>query len=47
LDTACARRDEVLDEFERSGMEAAKFTVFVGVKYPTFVSWVQKRRRQR
>ena len=45
--TPRARREEVLDEFERSGMAAAKFAVFVGVKYPTFASWVQKRRRQR
>jgi hypothetical protein len=45
--TPRARREEVLDEFERSGMAAAKFTVFVGVKYPTFALWVQKRRRQR
>ena len=28
-------------------MAVAKFAVFVGVKYPTFASWVQKRRRQR
>ena len=38
--TPRARREEVLDEFERSGMAAAKFAVFVGVKYPTFASWV-------
>ena len=28
-------------------MAVAKFAVFVGVKYPTFASWVKKRRRQR
>ena len=45
--TPRARREEVLDEFERSGMPAAKFAAFIGVKYPTLASWVQKRRRQR
>jgi hypothetical protein len=44
--TPRARRDEVLDEFERSGMAAVKFAAFIGVKYPTFAGWVQKRRRQ-
>ncbi len=39
------RREAVLDEFERSGMSAAKFAEFIGVKYTTFASWVQKRRR--
>jgi hypothetical protein len=42
--TPRARREEVLDEFERSGMAAAKFAAFVGVKYPTFASWVQSIR---
>ena len=45
--TPRARREAVLDEFERSGMPAVKFAQFVGVKYQTFASWVQKRRRQR
>ena len=40
------RREAVLDEFERSGMSAAKFAEFVGVKDQTFASWVQKRRRR-
>jgi len=41
------RREAVLDEFERCGMPATKFAEFVGVKYQTFASWVQQRRRQR
>jgi hypothetical protein len=45
--TPRGRREEVLDEFERSGMPAAKFAAFIGVKYPTLASWVQKRRRER
>jgi hypothetical protein len=36
-------RDVVLDEFERSGLPATQFAARVGVKYPTFASWVQQR----
>lgn len=45
--TPRARREEVLDELERSGMAAVKFAAFIGMKYPTLASWVQKRRRLR
>ena len=45
--TPRARREEVLDELERSGMPAVKFAAFIGMKYPTLASWVQQRRRQR
>ena len=38
------RREALLDEFERSGTSAARFSALTGVKYPTFASWVQKRR---
>jgi hypothetical protein len=37
----------LLDEFERSGLSGAKFAALCGVKYPSFASWVQRRRRQR
>ena len=40
-------RDAVLDEFERSGMPATQFAARLGVKYPTFASWVQQRRKLR
>jgi len=45
--TPRGQREAVLDEFERSGLPATKFAAHVGVKYPTFASWVQKRRRCR
>ena len=45
--TPAARRATLLDEFERSGMSGPKFAAFVGVKYQTFATWVQKRRRAR
>jgi sugar phosphate isomerase/epimerase len=34
--TPRARREAVLDEFERSGLPAIKFAAHIGVKYPTF-----------
>jgi hypothetical protein len=40
-------RDVVLDEFERNGMTATQFAAQLGVKYPTFASWVQQRRKSR
>ena len=41
------RREALLDEFERSGLSGVKFAQMVGVKYPTFALWVQKRRKTR
>ena len=39
------RREAILDAFEQSGMSGQAFARHVGVKYPTFASWIQKRRR--
>lgn len=44
--TPAARREELLDEFARSGMSGVKFAEFVGLKYQTFATWVQLRRRK-
>jgi hypothetical protein len=44
--TPAARREELLDEFERSGLSGTKFAAVVGIKYPTFANWVQGRRRR-
>ena len=41
------RREQLLDEFERSGMSGVKFAEFVGLKYQTFATWWLQRRRQR
>ena len=41
------RRNALLDEFERGGTSAQAFAKAVGIKYQTFASWVQKRRRAR
>jgi len=45
--TPLARREQLLDEFERSGLSGAKFAALVGIKYATFAAWAQARRRQR
>ena len=45
--TPPARREPLLDEFERSGTSGQKFAELVGVKYPTFATWVQQRKRRR
>ena len=45
--TPIERREALLDEFEGSGMSGVKFAEYIGIKYQTFASWVQKRRWQR
>ena len=45
--TSRVQREGLLDEFERSGMKGLPFARMAGVKYPTFASWVQQRRRAR
>lgn len=44
---SCEHREKLLDTFESSGMSGQKFAEHCGVKYTTFASWVQKRRRER
>jgi hypothetical protein len=45
--TPAARREAILDEFERSGMSGAAFAGYIGMKCQTLASWVQRRRRGR
>ena len=45
--TPQVRREQLLDEFERSGLPGLKFAELAGIKYQTFATWAQKRRRQR
>lgn len=44
--TPAVRRDSLLDEFERSGLSAAKFAALAGIKYQTFAAWSLRRRKQ-
>jgi transposase-like protein len=43
--TPLEKREQILDEYERSGMSGAAFAALVGVKYPTLASWIQQRRK--
>jgi len=45
--TPKGRREQLLDEFERSGLPGLKFAELAGIKYQTFATWIQQRRRQR
>jgi len=47
VQTPAARREQLLDEFERSGLSGKKFAALVGIKYPTLATWTSKRRRER
>jgi hypothetical protein len=39
------RRDGLLAEFDHSGMSGQQFAKWAGIKYGTFITWVQKRRK--
>ena len=43
--TPAARRESLLDEFERSGLSGPKFAALAGVKYQTFAAWSLRRRK--
>jgi DNA-binding transcriptional regulator YiaG len=43
--TSRERRQELLAEFERSGLSGSKFAALVGVKYSTFAAWAARRKR--
>lgn len=45
--TSLERREHLLDEFELSGLSGCKYAELVGVKYQTFATWLQKRKRAR
>jgi hypothetical protein len=41
-----ARRESLLEEFEKSGLSAVKFAALAGIKYQTFAAWAARRRKQ-
>ncbi|MGB9408091.1 MAG: hypothetical protein WCA89_11185 [Terracidiphilus sp.] len=41
------QREKILDEFERGGLSGASYAALVGVKYQTFATWAQARKRGR
>jgi len=44
--TPRARQEAILAEFDRSGMSGQQFAQYLGIKYQTFATWVQKRRKR-
>jgi hypothetical protein len=44
--TPAARREELLEEFARSGLSGARFATLAGVRYQTFMGWVHKQNRR-
>ena len=40
------RREELLGEFDRSGMSGASFARLSGVNYTTFAGWIKSRKRK-
>lgn len=41
-----ARREELLNDYERRGISGVQFVAYIGVKYSTLASWIQKRERR-
>ena len=44
--TSPERREAVPDKFERSGLSGMRFAARYALKYPTFASWVLRRKKQ-
>jgi hypothetical protein len=40
------RQEVLLEEYERSGMSGAAFAEHVGIKYQTFATWAQNKRKR-
>lgn len=47
VQTPADLREAILDEYEKSGLSGTKFAKTRGIKYPTFATWIQKRRKVR
>ncbi len=39
------QREELLRQYERSGLSGPRFAAAAGVKYQTFASWLQRKKR--
>jgi hypothetical protein len=42
--TGRERREQLLAEFDRSGVSGARFARMAGIKYATFAGWLHQRR---
>jgi hypothetical protein len=45
--TTPQRREELLAEFDRSGLSGPKFAALTGLKYQTLAGWLHRRKQQR
>jgi len=45
--TPRAKQEAILDEYDRSGMSGPEFAQYLGIKYQTLATWVQKRRKRK
>lgn len=45
--TPLEQREEMVGEFERSGLPGTQFAKLVGMKYSTLMAWVERKRRLR
>ncbi len=45
--TPRALQEAILQEYDRSGMSGQQFAQLHGIKYQTFATWVQKRRKRK
>lgn len=41
------KQEEILHEFDASGMTGRQFARHAGIKYPTLMSWAQRRKGER
>jgi hypothetical protein len=44
--TSASQREALLDAYESSGLSGPEFAARHGVKYQTFATWLQKRKRR-
>lgn len=42
--TPAAKREEILGEFERSGLSGVRFAELAGIRYSTLASWLRRGR---
>ena len=47
LRTPPERRQEILAQYDQSGLSGPKFAQLIGIKYQTFAGWRQQRRKER
>ena len=44
--TSRSQREAMLAEYDGSGMSGPEYAEYIGVKYPTFATWLQRRKQR-